>query len=433
MVPGARSRVALAAAALALLGVVATVVPGVAPSVAASAASTTTPVMQPSRLTAVDLAGWYRSTGKVSQATVGIDELAADFVQEGADEGVAGDLAFAQAMVETGYLAFGGQVPAANNNFSGLGALDGGVGGASFPDARTGVRAQVQHLRAYADATVTVAKLAHPVVDPRFDLVSPKGKAPNWEQFGSGIWATNTTYADKVLGMYAAIVRWAAAHPAFPPFASAASLVAAAYRDLLFRPPTAAEAAAATGGLEAGSETPAGLLARLVAEDGPRDVHPVTRLYRAAFGRLPDRNGLSYWSRRHAAGTTLIHIAEPFVASSEFVRRYGALTDAAFVDLVYRNVLGRPADPAGADYWVRRLAARRVTRAGILVQFAQSSELIRTSAASVEASHLYLGLLLRRPTGDEVAWWSARRAAGDPLATLAATVFADPTYVARYA
>ena len=39
-------------------------------------------------------------------------------------------------------------------------------------------------------------------VDPRFDLVSPKGKAPTWNQFGNGVWATDPGYASKVLDLY---------------------------------------------------------------------------------------------------------------------------------------------------------------------------------------------------------------------------------------
>ena len=76
-------------------------------------------------------------------------------------------------------------------------------GAATFPDARTGVRAQIQHLRAYADATATTCAqppLHNPCVDPRFNLVSPKGKAPTWNQFGNGKWATDPTYASKIIG-----------------------------------------------------------------------------------------------------------------------------------------------------------------------------------------------------------------------------------------
>ncbi|MBK6858394.1 MAG: glucosaminidase domain-containing protein [Microthrixaceae bacterium] len=54
-----------------------------------------------------------------------IDELARYYVEEGAAEGVTGDVAFAQSIVETGYFAFSARVPPELNNFSGLGAVDG--------------------------------------------------------------------------------------------------------------------------------------------------------------------------------------------------------------------------------------------------------------------------------------------------------------------
>ena len=77
----------------------------------------------------------------------------------------------------------GGDVTVNQYNFSGIGAVGGGAKGASFPDVRTGIRAQVQHLRAYADSSVTTASLANTVVDPRFTYVR-KGAAPVVEYLG---------------------------------------------------------------------------------------------------------------------------------------------------------------------------------------------------------------------------------------------------------
>ena len=77
-----------------------------------------------------------------------VAELAALFLEEGKAEGVRGDVAFAQSILETGYFKFGGIVLPEQNNFAGIGALNGNSAGqaASFPDPRSGVRAQVQHL-----------------------------------------------------------------------------------------------------------------------------------------------------------------------------------------------------------------------------------------------------------------------------------------------
>jgi hypothetical protein len=148
---------------------------------------------------------WNRQPHPTYRASVPITDLVTMYLEEGQAEGVRGDLAFMQSVIETGWFSFGGRVPPEANNFSGLGATDGTSSYATFPDARTGVRAQIQHLRAYADATATSCAeppLHNACVDPRFDLVSPKGKAPTWNQFGNGVWAIDPGYSFKILVLY---------------------------------------------------------------------------------------------------------------------------------------------------------------------------------------------------------------------------------------
>jgi hypothetical protein len=177
---------------------------------APSTGSSPVRIMGPARLTAAQLVLWFRERSPqpagTYAATVPVATLAQLFTEEGAAEGVTGDVAFMQGIVETGWFRFSGAVPASKNNFSGLGAVDASPGdAASFPDARTGVRAQMQHLRAYADPTATacsVPPLHNPCVDPRFDLVSPKGRAPTWNELGNGNWATSGTYASSILSLF---------------------------------------------------------------------------------------------------------------------------------------------------------------------------------------------------------------------------------------
>jgi len=152
--------------------------------------------------TPAQIAGWFATTGHKPRLDVGVLELATMFDEEGAREGVRGDIAFAQSIVETGYFGFSPSVPPETHNYSGLGATGGGVKGASFPDARTGVRAQVQHLRAYADPSLRSASDLHsPLVDPRFRYLVPNSRTvPCWEQFGNGVWAADPSgYGAKVL------------------------------------------------------------------------------------------------------------------------------------------------------------------------------------------------------------------------------------------
>lgn len=172
------------------------------------------PVMGANRYSAGELGAWFASK-KITNAkltTAEVTELAQMFLDEGAAEGVTGDLAFVQAVLETGWFRFSTRMPVTNNNFSGIGAVDSGDSSAVFATRREGVRAQIQHLRAYSDPTVTVARLAHPLVDPRFSLVSPKGKAPNWSQYGNGIWATDPGYAAKLADLHAQLRAYVLAH-----------------------------------------------------------------------------------------------------------------------------------------------------------------------------------------------------------------------------
>ena len=93
-------------------------------------------------------------------------ELARTYRSEAAKEGVNYDVAFAQMCLETGFLKFGGDTSSDQNNFAGIGA-DGNGPGDRFPSMKIGVRAHIQHLKAYA----STRRLNQPKVDPRFDHV----------------------------------------------------------------------------------------------------------------------------------------------------------------------------------------------------------------------------------------------------------------------
>ena len=120
--------------------------------------------------------------------------------EEAEAEGVRAEVVFAQVILETGGLSFQGDVDKSQCNFSGIGATGGGVKGNTFPDVRTGLRAQIQHLKAYASDQ----PLNNPCVDPRFKYVTRK-TAPYVEwlgipknPYGKG-WAADPDYAEKLL------------------------------------------------------------------------------------------------------------------------------------------------------------------------------------------------------------------------------------------
>lgn len=142
-----------------------------------------TAIMGKAQATAQQMALFCRGKNSTPQLTsCSLEQLAEMFIEEGEAEGVRGDVAFAQSLHETGYFKFGGIVLPTQNNYAGIGALNGNATGqaASFPDPRTGVRAQIQHLKAYASTEA----LVNECVDPRFSLVA-RGVAPYVEWLGA--------------------------------------------------------------------------------------------------------------------------------------------------------------------------------------------------------------------------------------------------------
>jgi hypothetical protein len=118
--------------------------------------------------------------------------------EEAEIEGVNHDIAFCQMCIETGFLRFGRGIEPEQNNFASLGAANSSLTkgtGASFPDQRTGVRAHIQHLKAYASN----APLFQPVVAPRFHLVA-RGVAPVLSQL-TGRWAIDPLYDRKIIAL----------------------------------------------------------------------------------------------------------------------------------------------------------------------------------------------------------------------------------------
>ena len=121
-----------------------------------------------------------------------VENLARYYVEEAAHEGVNHDVAFAQMSLETGFLRFGNLVTVDQNNFAGLGATGPGFPGLRFPNPRTGVRAQIQHLKAYA----TSAPLNQELVNPRYFFVR-LGSSPTINGL-AGTWAEDPLYAEKI-------------------------------------------------------------------------------------------------------------------------------------------------------------------------------------------------------------------------------------------
>lgn len=129
-------------------------------------------------------------------------------MEESKIEGVRAEVAFAQAMMETAFLGFGGDVDRDQYNFAGLGAVGNGEPGESFPDIRTGIRAQIQHLKVYA----STEPLKLDQVDTRFEFVK-RGVAkyvewlgiqenPNSTDSVKYGWASDKNYGYNIVSLY---------------------------------------------------------------------------------------------------------------------------------------------------------------------------------------------------------------------------------------
>jgi hypothetical protein len=180
-------------------------------------------VLGPPVLTIDEIVGWYQAqniTGYVGG--VDLQTMVGYYVFEGAAEGVRGDVAFAQAMVETG--AFTSPLTT-HNNFAGIGACDSCATGFDFPTPQLGVRAQVQLLHAYADKGLVTLDLANPPVGADPDHLSVRGCCPTWNKL-TGTWATDPNYGPKIMTIYLSMLEYAYAQRSNPQPAAGAPLPA---------------------------------------------------------------------------------------------------------------------------------------------------------------------------------------------------------------
>ena len=140
------------------------------------------------------------------------------YLSEGEAEGVRGDIAFAQSCLETGNFKFAGSaVTLDQNNFCGMGVTSNGVKGNSFATPQLGIRAQIQHLKAYASKDA----LKNAIIDPRFNYVT-RGCAEVVEHLGQQEnptgkgWATGAGYGAKILKILADVIATNAGTAAAP-------------------------------------------------------------------------------------------------------------------------------------------------------------------------------------------------------------------------
>ena len=120
-------------------------------------------------------------------------KISSIYIEESEAESINSDIAFAQMCLETGFLSFKGLVKEDMNNFCGLGAIDINNIGITFENEILGIRAHIQHLKAYASKI----PLKNECVDPRYKYVNPKGKATKIKHL-AGRWASDPEYSNKI-------------------------------------------------------------------------------------------------------------------------------------------------------------------------------------------------------------------------------------------
>ena len=162
--------------------------------------------------TYTDIAGTAQATAQQMQTYIkkvnpnvaqSVLDMIPYYLSEGRAEGIRGDIAFAQSCLETGNFTFtGSAVTLEQNNFCGLGVLENSMKGAAFDTPQLGIRAQIQHLKAYANRE----PLQNACIDPRFHLVT-RGAAPTVQYLGiqenpQGYgWAAGADYGVKILNI----------------------------------------------------------------------------------------------------------------------------------------------------------------------------------------------------------------------------------------
>jgi hypothetical protein len=215
-----------------------------------------------------------------------------------------------------------------------------------------------------------------------------------------------------------------------PPFTTITKFIDQQFQDFAGRLPTSAELASWQTIVTNPASTGAASIATATGFSnwGPK-VDPTIRLYNAFFGRLPDTGGLTFWAGQLRKGVSLNGVANSFAASNEFKTTYGSLSNAAFVNLVYENVLGRAGDAGGVSYWTSQLDTGKKTRGAVMTNFSESHENLVRMAPTVNVVDPYFGMLLRVPTTAELN--AGLMISGTSSVPVITGLLATPEYLAR--
>lgn len=153
---------------------------------------------------------------------------------------------------------------------------------------------------------------------------------------------------------------------------STSSTISGYYTSILQRDPTSSELSSLVSSVDSGAQTLTQVRDALIASsEASTFVFPVARIYQAVFGREPDSAGFDVNVDALRGGLQLVELATAFVASQEFLNRFGTRdVTEAYIEALYQNVLGRGSDAAGLAGWL----ASGQSAAQILIGFSESLE-----------------------------------------------------------
>ena len=114
------------------------------------------------------------------------------------------------------------------------------------------------------------------------------------------------------------------------------------------------------------------------------------RIYKAAFARTPDAEGLSFWLKQMDAGKSLLAVAKDFTFQQEYLAAYGTAPSAGdYVSKLYQNVLGRSGEAAGIAFWTQELTSGARDNTKVLADFTEIAENVTGVAASIADGFWY--------------------------------------------
>jgi hypothetical protein len=203
------------------------------------------------------------------------------------------------------------------------------------------------------------------------------------------------------------------------------------YRDILYREGETAGVAYWQDRIDTGLSRAEVAVAFLDSPEFQAGTGAIARLYFGALGRLPDAPGMSYWMEQQQSGTPISQIAAGFAASTEFTALYGGLSNTAFIQTQYQNVLGRTATTQEQTQWNTQLAGG-TGRGVLLLSLTESNEYKAASDVKLSVALDYLGLLGRPAEQAGFDYWVNQQSTVVPEVTVVGGFIASQEYHDRF-